>query len=150
MTISFYSTKDAYGCFSNFSAHPITVDGKQYPTTEHYFQSQKFAGTDDAHAEDIRQAKSPMIAARLGRSRKHKMREDWESEKDSVMRRAVLAKFTTHRDIREILRGTGEADIVEVTTDDYYWGCGTAGTGKNRLGQILVEVRTLLQAEAAK
>ncbi len=33
-----------------------------------------------------------MIAARLGRSRKVPLRRDWESIKDSVMRKAVLAK----------------------------------------------------------
>lgn len=27
-----------YGYFSNFSAHPVKIDGKEYATTEHYFQ----------------------------------------------------------------------------------------------------------------
>lgn len=145
MPIEFYSVQDSYGCFSNFSAHPITLDGKQWPTTEHYFQAQKFAGTDEAHAEKIRQAKSPMIAARLGRSRKHPLRRDWEAVKDDVMRRAVLAKFQTHADARQVLLSTGEETLVEKTTDDHYWGCGTSGTGRNRLGQLLMEVRAVLR-----
>ena len=65
MPIEFYSTKDTYGCFSNFSAHGFTLDGKWWPTSEHYFQAQKFAGTE--YAEEVRKANSPMIAARLGR-----------------------------------------------------------------------------------
>jgi predicted NAD-dependent protein-ADP-ribosyltransferase YbiA (DUF1768 family) len=36
--IHFYRTEDAYGTFSNFSRHPITIDGIEWPTTEHYFQ----------------------------------------------------------------------------------------------------------------
>ena len=45
MTIYFYSVREEYGCFSNFSAHAITLKGKRWPTTEHYFQAQKFPGT---------------------------------------------------------------------------------------------------------
>lgn len=44
--IEFYRTGDEYGCFSNFSAHPIAVGGKVWPTSEHYFQAQKFAERD--------------------------------------------------------------------------------------------------------
>jgi ribA/ribD-fused uncharacterized protein len=40
-TINFYSARDEYGCFSNFSRHPIFLDGKRWPTSEHYFQAQK-------------------------------------------------------------------------------------------------------------
>ncbi len=66
--IHFYSVHAAYGCFSNFSRHPVRLKGKVWPTSEHYFQAQKFAGTP--HEEEVRQAKSPTIAARMGRSRK--------------------------------------------------------------------------------
>ena len=64
--IHFYSTKDDYGCFSNFSPHSVELKGKVWPTSEHYFQAQKFAGHPDE--EEVRQAASPMIAARMGRS----------------------------------------------------------------------------------
>ncbi len=146
MTITFYGTKDEYGCFSNFSAHGFELDGAYWPTSEHYFQAQKFAGT--AYAEQIRKAKSPAIAARLGRSRKQPIRTDWEQAKDDVMRRVVLRKFETHADIRAILLGTADQDLVEKTTRDYYWGCGTNGTGKNMLGKILVETREILRKRA--
>lgn len=145
MPIEFYSTRDEYGCFSNFSAHPVQLDGKRWPTTEHYFQAQKFVGTDEAYVEEIRKCKSPMMAARLGRSRKHPLRGDWESVKDDVMRRAVLAKFEAHADARQVLLSTGDELLVEKTTGDHYWGCGSSGTGKNRLGQLLMEVRRLLR-----
>jgi predicted NAD-dependent protein-ADP-ribosyltransferase YbiA (DUF1768 family) len=39
--IRFYRETDVpYGIFSNFSPHPITINGLEYPTTEHYFQVQ--------------------------------------------------------------------------------------------------------------
>ena len=67
---------------------------------------------------------------------------------DAVMRRAVLKKFETHADIRALLLSTGDEKLVEKTTDDHYWGVGTNGTGKNRLGQILMEVRQILRDRA--
>ena len=65
--IHFYSTRDEYGCFSNFSRHPVFLKGKRWPTTEHYFQAQKFAGS--RHEEEVRRCKTAREAANLGRSR---------------------------------------------------------------------------------
>ena len=70
--IRFYRVSESYGEFSNFSPHPVRLKGKLWPTAEHYFQAQKFAGTD--HEEEVRRVKSPMIAARLGRSRARPLR----------------------------------------------------------------------------
>ena len=145
MPIYFYSAREEpYGCFSNFSAHGFTLDGVWWPTSEHYFQAQKFAGAP-AHVEEVRRAPSPKQAAMRGRSRARPLRADWEAVKDEVMRRAVLRKFETHADIRAILLGTGDEEIVENAPGDYYWGCGADGSGKNMLGQVLMEVRVILR-----
>ena len=40
--INFYRAQDEFGEFSNFALYPIKVDGKIWPTSEHYFQAQKF------------------------------------------------------------------------------------------------------------
>ncbi len=137
--IHFYGVSADFGEFSNFAPFPIRVIGKRWPTSEHYFQSQKFL--DEEHQEAIRQAKSPMIAARMGRSRKRPLRKDWESVKVQIMREAVAAKFTQHEDLRELLLSTGDAKLVEHTAKDSYWGDGGDGSGKNQLGLILMEVR---------
>ena len=137
--INFYSVSDEYGEFSNFAGYSIELKGKYWPTSEHYFQGQKFQ--DAGHREEVRKAKTPMIAARLGRDRKKKLRRDWESIKDNVMRDAVMAKFTQHDDLRELLLATGDAKLVEQTENDDYWGDGGDGSGKNMLGRILMEVR---------
>ncbi len=142
--IHFYSVHAEYGCFSNFSRHPVRLKGKVWPTSEHYFQAQKFAGIPDE--EEVRLAKSPTIAARMGRSRKRPLRKDWEAMKDSIMHEVVLAKFTQHADLRAILLGTGDSTIVEHTENDRYWGDGGDGSGNNRLGQILMRVRAELRS----
>lgn len=146
MTIYFYGTDDVpYGCFSNFSAHAIELDGHGWPTVEHYFQAQKFQGT--RRADLIRRARTPLRAAELGRDRSTALRRDWERVKVDVMRRAVEAKFRTHADIREILLSTGDEVIVEDTVTDHYWGRGRTGTGKNKLGLILMRTRVKLRAD---
>ncbi|MFZ6780397.1 NADAR family protein [Undibacterium sp. Ji83W] len=141
-TIKFYSAEDEYGEFSNFARYSISMKGKTWPTSEHYFQAQKFV--DAIYREKIRKANTPAIAARLGRARTEKLRPDWESVKVQVMRDAVTAKFQQHEDLRAMLLSTGSAKLIEDTTDDSYWGCGSDGRGKNMLGRILMEVRATL------
>lgn len=143
MTIYFYTTKDPYGEFSNFSKHGILMNELWWPTVEHYFQAQKFF--DKEYQEKIRNAAAPKIAADLGRSRKVPIREDWETVKDQIMYEAVLKKFQTHEEIRQLLLSTADEEIVENAPGDYYWGCGKDGTGRNQLGKILQEVRTFLR-----
>jgi ribA/ribD-fused uncharacterized protein len=83
----------------------------------------------------------------MGRDRKHPLRSDWEQVKDDIMQQGVLRKFETHADIREILIATGDELIVENSPIDYYWGCGKDGSGKNRLGEILIAVREILRQQ---
>lgn len=144
-TINFYRTTDDYGEFSNFSPHPIRLDGALWPTSEHYFQAQKFH--DAAYRERIRTTHSPMDAAILGRDRKQKLRNDWESVKVGVMHAALRAKFTQHADLAALLLSTGSAKLVEHTTNDSYWGDGGDGRGRNLLGQLLMRVRDELRGE---
>ncbi len=74
--INFYRTNDPFGEFSNFAAFPIELKGLQWPTSEHYFQAQKFAGTKDE--EEIRGAPSSMAAAKIaGLERSATAGPDW-------------------------------------------------------------------------
>jgi N-glycosidase YbiA len=142
MTIYFYKAWEPYGCFSNFSPHGIIIHDTYWTTVEHYYQAQKFAGTPDAviipviHAAD-----TPEEAAALGRCSTRQIRPDWEVVKTQVMREAVLKKFLTHADIREILLNTGDRLLIEDSPRDYFWGCGANKTGQNHLGKILMGVR---------
>lgn len=146
MTIYFYVEREKpYGCFSNFSAHGFMLDELYWATSEHYFQAQKFVQTP--YLEEVRQTKTPKDAANMGRNRSLPLRPDWNQVKDDVMRQAVMQKFRTHAEIREILLLTGDEVLVENSPIDYYWGCGKDGSGKNKLGLILMEVREILRQE---
>jgi len=64
------------------------------------------------------------------------------------MREALMAKFTQHADLHQMLLETGSAEIIEHTTNDSYWGDGGDGSGKNMLGKLLVETREKLAAKS--
>lgn len=145
MAIMFYRISEPYGCFSNFAHYGFNLDGLFWKTSEHYFQAQKFIGTN--HVAEIYNLDTPLKAAQYGRRRDIQLRSDWELVKNDVMRTAVLAKFSQNQEIKDVLLSTGEALLVENTTEDYYWGCGTNGNGENWLGRILMETRDILRAK---
>jgi N-glycosidase YbiA len=146
--INFYLRNEPYGEFSNFAPYRIHLDGKTWPTSEHYFQAMKFL--DEANQTAVGHAKTPKIAAEMGRDRKRPLREDWESVKNEIMKNAVRAKFTQHEDLKKLLIETGDATLVEHTKNDSYWGDGGDGSGKNMLGIILMQVRDELRAADPK
>lgn len=140
MAIYFYRVNEPYGEFSNFAKYSFHADGKQWPTSEHYFQAQKFAGT--VHEENVRLAPSARKAAEMGRDRGLPLRRDWEEVKLDVMRVALRHEFASHPTLADLLLSTGEEEIFEETTDDYYWGGGSSGVGLNMLGKLLMDLRT--------
>ncbi|MEB3224682.1 MAG: NADAR family protein [Synechococcus sp.] len=144
--IYFYKAYDPYGCFSNFSLHPIHCEGLHWPTVEHFYQAHKFLpGTQQGLIDKIRSAPTPELAAALGRDPQHSQRPDWETLKQGIMWQGIWTKFTTHGDIAQILLATGEAEIIENSPVDYYWGCGADGSGQNYLGKLLMQVRDQLR-----
>lgn len=139
MAIHFYRVNEPYGEFSNFAKYPFDAEGKRWLTSEHYFQAQKFIGTD--YEEKVRLARTASEAARMGRDRALPMRSDWEEVKLDAMRAALRYKFDGHPALIDLLLSTGDEQIIEQTSDDEYWGCGTGGTGLNMLGRLLMELR---------
>jgi ribA/ribD-fused uncharacterized protein len=142
MAIRFFSKSETHREFSNFAPFPIELDGKRWPTTEHYYQAQKF--TDPDLQARIRAAAKPIIAKKLADKHRNKIRPDWDSVKDEVMYCAVRCKFESHSELRDLLRATGNEDIVEAAPTDYYWGVGRDGTGQNKLGRIIERIRAEL------
>ncbi|EFA83796.1 hypothetical protein PPL_02864 [Heterostelium album PN500] len=141
-TIYFYRAADAYGCFSNFSDHPVMMDGYIWPTSEHYYQAMKFKTTDIEYYHQIRDAESPARSFKMGNTYAHDKRRDWNQIKDQVMYDVVLNKFLQNKDIQ---RNTGISKIVEHTRCDDYWGDGSDGNGRNQLGKTLELVREFIK-----
>lgn len=138
--IRFHLKTGEFGFLSNFAPYPVKIYGVEWPTSEHFYQASKFI-YDPAWMEAIRIVIRPYDAWRMGRSPEHVRRADWDEVKDDVMLRAVRAKFSQHRDVRSALLATGEAILVEHSRHDTYWGDSGDGSGRNRLGQLLMQVR---------
>ena len=144
MAIRFYDVKaEPYGAFSNFSKHPFTLDHVWYPTAEHAFQAAKFAGLPQAEA--IRRLRGAKDAARKARELRKLVRSDWDAVKEIELRRILLAKFTAHADIRDLLIATGDEPIEFASPMDAYWGVGRDEGGQNRFGRILELVRIIVR-----
>ena len=146
MTIWFYSKSADSSWLSNFSEHPIVLEGIRWPSVEHYYQAQKYAGTEAA--ERIRRAASAQQARKAGQDRSLSPRPDWDTHKEEVMGRAVRAKFEQHRQLRELLLATGDEELIHQSGSDLFWGRSPEGVGENRLGLILMAVRQALRGRA--
>jgi ribA/ribD-fused uncharacterized protein len=138
--IEFNSKSEEYREFSNFYEAEFELDGQKWKTVEQYFQYQKFPG-DQILQDKIFNAKTPSEAKRLGKTRSPAFRTDWNTIRDSVMKRAVEAKFGQNPTLMEVLKNTGDAQLIEKSYNDAYWGSGRAGKGENRMGKMLMEVR---------
>ncbi len=145
--VLFYNRDEPYYEFTNFYRAKIKLDGKVWPTTEHYFQAQKFIGTP--YVEQIRKLEAPRMAFSLSRNPQvaRWRREDWEEEKVNVMYKALLAKFSQHERLRHLLLGTGHRELIEHSPYDRFWGDGGDRTGENMLGRLLMKVRADLLGE---
>lgn len=144
--IKFWRTSDRYGCFSNFSFHPITVEGKRYATTEHFYQSRKT--TDPEMQEQVRVASSPKKAKNL--ACELPLRPDWEDIKFDVMLEALRRKAAQYEFIREKLLETGDEIIAEDSPKDAIWGLGKDGNGMNLLGKAWMQIRKELREDGTK
>ena len=145
--ILFYDSRDPYYEFTNFSYYPVVIDGVLYPTTEHYFQSQKLIGTP--YCSQVAELSSPREAFEYPRQQgvRDWVRKDWASVKDDVMYRALFHKFTQHDNLRILLLMTDDLELIEHSPYDSYWGDGPDGKGLNKLGKLLMDIRYFLRAE---
>lgn len=149
--IHFYDKDKEYYEFTNFYRAPILLDNEKWRTTEHYFQAQKFAGTP--FKDYIRvHARTPREAFQFSRIPEYSQwrRNDWENVKVDIMYKALLAKFTQHEDLQELLLSTGHRPLVEHTYNDSFWGDGGYGhdrVGANHLGKLLMKIRRIMHEE---
>jgi len=73
------------------------------------------------------------------------VRQDWKQYSIKAMDTAIWHKFVQHRDLKEELLATGDAELIENSDKDAFWGCGADGKGKNELGKALVRLRAQLR-----
>ena len=115
-TIEFSGSRSPVtGFLSNESNYGFTLEGRKWPTVEHYIQAQKFVGTQ--YEETIRKAKTVHQAQRLARERRFlaeeqgkivkkkaygkkkefRIRKDWEAEGSEIGRPHRGPHFRNHQ-----------------------------------------------------
>jgi ribA/ribD-fused uncharacterized protein len=147
-TIEFYDKHSDYYEFTNFyQGERIELDDISWKTAEHYFQAQKFGGDFVYLISKVWDQDTAREAYEVAASNKAHWRPDWHAVKLGVMRKVLAAKFRQDEDLRKSLCGTGNAQLVEASPKDAFWGYGPDGKGKNMLGKLLMELRTELQKE---
>jgi len=141
--IKFYHEFEEYGWLSNYFVCDFMLDGHNWTSTEHYYQAQKTL--DPTYREIIRLAATPDESKRLGNSSECHIRPDWNIHRVVAMRNAIQAKFTQNPELMELLISTGNTELMENSTQDYYWGCGVDGSGRSMLGLLLMHLRMELR-----
>jgi len=135
--IPYYETSNFV--FSNFSPHTIFYKGVEYPTVEHAYHSEKF--DDEKIKEEIKNAKSPLIALELAKKYKLQRKKNWNKIKIKVLLELVKEKVNQHDEVKNALLATGVEEIVEDNPNDSFWGVGRDGKGENQMGKILMRIR---------
>lgn len=149
--VRFYrASEKPYGAFSNLYRREIEFEGEKFATSEHAYQAGK------ARKPEVRkwlmEAPSPALLAMAAHGLYvWDINSDWSKIKFDRMKRVLQAKFTQHEDLKQLLLSTGTARLVESATVDNavnrLWG-EVNGVGKNKLGELLMEVRAELAAAA--
>lgn len=143
--IDFYEVRynPVTSVFGNFHPCPVTVTlaGKAYTFTcsEAAFQAYKFS--HKPHLIQNFTALDGNAAFKKARAHQAEIRSDWRKENVNAMKTVLKAKFEQNPKLKEILLATGSAILVEHTARDAFWGDAGNGTGENKLGVLLMELR---------
>jgi predicted NAD-dependent protein-ADP-ribosyltransferase YbiA (DUF1768 family) len=155
--IPFRKVAEPYGWLGNMSSHPLRVPrepgGVLYPTTEHFFQCERFE--DPAIRRDICSKTSPMACKMIARRHATAMRIAPRTPEDlDLMRRTIRAKLDNHPGLRrDFLALPAGAVIIEDASrrggaSAAFWGMKLRDglwSGQNWLGRLWMELRLELQ-----
>lgn len=143
MAIKFYRTRDPFGFLGNYFKARFFIYGRWWSFVEAPYQAQK------TFVQEEQDAIWAVVKANDSRllGQKVTMRPDWDQIKRQTMKDCCMAKFLQHPELRKKLLDTGNEVLIEDSPVDWYWGCGADGTGKNVLGQVLMEIREELKGE---
>ncbi len=140
---------------SNFYPAPFVLDGQEWPHVEMYYQSRK--STNPAYRAELARKRHASWSKYVGDSRigdteiarkswfrryPDDQREDWDEIKEESMRVGLWTKFSQNKQLGDALDRTRQTLLVEDSTGDSFWGCGSDGLGVNMLGMMLMDLRT--------
>lgn len=133
-----------YRWLSNFWPSIIHLNNMRFITAEHAYQASKTVNQNER--EYIARQISPAAAKRAGRN--VTIRPNWDEMKVDIMRLIVSIKFSEPQ-LATWLLATGDMVLEEGNYwNDTFWGIDLrTGRGQNRLGLILMNVRSDLRLQ---
>lgn len=155
--VFFYHEYEENGYLSNWYKSDFIINGNKYCCNEQYMMEQKALLFGDTEiAEKIMRETDPMTIKTLGKAATGFNEKVWNGNKQIIMFRGLMAKFTQNVELREKLISTGNAVLVEASPKDRVWGIAlSAGDpdaldmnkwkGENLLGFALMAVRAELK-----
>ena len=147
LRILFYGVKEPYGGFRISPLIPSRIQGRDLADFRTLFPGEKFAGTDYEGSgsagrfagDRCLHGTQPLYThAALGLGRHEKVGHHARSAAGQVYPTSSATGITA--------RHRGDAELVEDTTNDLAdWADGGDGGWRNRLGQLLMELRAQLR-----
>jgi ribA/ribD-fused uncharacterized protein len=133
-----------YQEFDNRYPAKFTLDGVEWPSVEHYYQAMKFPEFPELQ-EQIRKLPKVTEAMKLGKTKdpSKPIRADWKDQRGPIVRRAVFAKFGQNPALKKLLLDTYPRPLIFADANDSFWGYGRTKQGQNKLGQTLMEYRSM-------
>lgn len=123
------------------------IDGKEWPTVEHYRLASDFMDVDEELVEYIREAKTTVIAKRRCENallREVKKRFNHEELRDTTLKTAYTVLLHSNPTLLEELKGTGTAVIFFQGNNDPYLSTKDGKDGYNAVGKTLMALRSEL------
>lgn len=146
------SFRGEYSFLSNFARFDTPMiygkDKLVFITNEHFYQAMKTTVLSERKMIAGHPSKG---LKKLGKS--VTLRHDWDLIKDEVMYHGLKYKFSEFNpNLQELLLSTGDRELIEGNWwGDKYWGvCSKTGEGENRLGKLLMEIRSVVEYERSK
>lgn len=145
------------GPFSNWTTAPFVLDDQRYTCVEQYMMHKKALMFGDTEiAEEIMKTSNPREHKAWGRKVRNFDMAKWAAVARDVVFRGCVAKFTQNPEMYNHLLKTKNTLLVEASPLDKVWGIGLdektvehtpmdQWTGSNWLGQIITEVREVIE-----
>ena len=149
-SVFFHKKTDNHWILSNMASCPLEIEGVPFKSSEHLFQTLKFATTESIIA--VYRSNNPKMTAKHCQKLGGHRRADWEQILVDVMKFCLQQKYEQCPEFREELDSTKGFHIVELqdakndkeSSRANGWGVKTKGQnyeGANLMGRLLMELR---------
>ena len=149
-SVFFHKKTDNHWILSNMASCPLEIEGIPFKSSEHLFQTLKFATPESITA--VYYAKNAKMTAKHWQKLDGHRRTDWGRIVLDVMKFCLKQKYEQSLEFREELEKTKGYNIVELqdskkdkdSSRANAWGVKTKGqnyVGPNLMGRLLMELR---------